>query len=540
MFAAIFAVLFGLSLLPGRKPLCVRFAERISEGILPDGAIAYCRRLTWVWFGILTFLTLSNVACVLWVRPAVGPRFGWAACLVPTFYALLVIPLVFFVEGRIRRRRFSVTFHTSGSTGGPKTIVKTFESMAKETAAHCRRIRRSPWFAQAGDVRFVTTIDHGHFYGALWRGLVPKALGLPCDPELVRSPESLLAKMAEAKSVFLVTTPSFLDRFTAYAGDYSVPRNCVEIVTSGALLTRDVALRTKAVFGLAPLEVFGSTETGGVALRRQSETPVADGFDWEVMEGVRISDDGGRIAVESPYCFRRRYTMGDGAAISPDARRFRLLGRMDRLVKINEERVNLAEMEEKVAALGFREVALAKLEGAHGPYLGAVLVAAADGVEKPAVELRRLMLPVFPKGTVPKRFRYVRAIPRNPQGKAVAAEIVRILESGLVEPQFLACRRGSDFFEGDVRFDPSAAYFQGHFPGFPLLPGVVQIGLAVRYAKETFAVQGALREVRRMKFKTVIRPGDRVRIRLDRTGDGQVSYLFAKGEATCSQGVLVF
>ena len=48
MISLLFAVMFGLSLLPGRKPLCQRFAERISDGIMPDGAEAYCRTLTWV------------------------------------------------------------------------------------------------------------------------------------------------------------------------------------------------------------------------------------------------------------------------------------------------------------------------------------------------------------------------------------------------------------------------------------------------------------------------------------------------------------
>ena len=33
MLSAVFAVLFGLSLLPGRTPLCRRFAERISGGV---------------------------------------------------------------------------------------------------------------------------------------------------------------------------------------------------------------------------------------------------------------------------------------------------------------------------------------------------------------------------------------------------------------------------------------------------------------------------------------------------------------------------
>ena len=58
MISILFAALFGWSLLPGHRPLCLRFADRISDGILPDGAVAYCRRLTWVWL----FVLLANGA----------------------------------------------------------------------------------------------------------------------------------------------------------------------------------------------------------------------------------------------------------------------------------------------------------------------------------------------------------------------------------------------------------------------------------------------------------------------------------------------
>ena len=64
MISAVFAILFGVSLLPGRKPLCLRFAERISDGIMPDGAEAYCRRLTWVWFAVLLANAAASVAVV--------------------------------------------------------------------------------------------------------------------------------------------------------------------------------------------------------------------------------------------------------------------------------------------------------------------------------------------------------------------------------------------------------------------------------------------------------------------------------------------
>ena len=65
MLSAIFAMMFAGSLLPGRTPLCLAFAERISGGIMPDGAETYCRRLTWVWFAILTFNAMLSCCLVL-------------------------------------------------------------------------------------------------------------------------------------------------------------------------------------------------------------------------------------------------------------------------------------------------------------------------------------------------------------------------------------------------------------------------------------------------------------------------------------------
>ena len=119
MISAVFAILFGVSLLPGRKPLCQRFAERISDGIMPEGAEAYCRRLTWVWFVLLA----ANAATAMAVAAVFGPWIG-SAVAIPL--SAIVVGGTFAVEGCVRARRFSVSFHTSGSTAAPKTIVKTF------------------------------------------------------------------------------------------------------------------------------------------------------------------------------------------------------------------------------------------------------------------------------------------------------------------------------------------------------------------------------------------------------------------------------
>lgn len=542
MLSAIFAILFGVSLLPGRKPLCLRFAERISGGIMPEGAVQYCRRLTWIWFAILLALTAFNVSVALAIgRSGNGSWAQYLSFALP----LAVVPLVFLVEGRIRRRRFSVAFHTSGSTGGPKTIVKTFENLAREVAFH-RDTYAALFPSQvSGKPTFLCTIEPLHMYGTLWRVMLPEALGCEVDPEVIMTPESLVSKMKTAERVFLVTTPSFLDRFTSYASGYDVPQNCVEITTSGSLLAPDVAARTERVFGMAPREIFGSTETGGIASRRQSAEARAKGdVRWEVFSPVRISpassgiDGISRLEVRSPFSLTPKYTMGDGVEIAPDGRSFRLLGRMDRLVKINEERVNLAEMEAKVKALGFDDCAITTLEGTHGTHLGC-LIATSRPNPPSALEMRKLTLPIFPKGTIPKKFRFTRELPRNAQGKVLACEVRGTLESALVEPSVSDEQRTESEYSAKLVFQADAPYFDGHFEGTPILPGVAQVGLAIRYSR-LIGSSGELKCAKKVKFTHIIQPGDEVDFTVVRKEPCEFSYTYKLKDAVCSSGVLQF
>lgn len=387
---------------------------------MPDGAIGYCRRLTWIWFLLLLACSLSNI----WLSSVHG-RIGFV---IASIFTPLVIVCTFAIEKHVRRRRFSVTFHTSGSTSAPKTIIKTFESLAKEVAFHRDRLPITH------DVTFLSTVEWGHMYGKLWCDMLPKAAGCKCDPEVILSPETLISNMADAQKVFLVTTPSFLKRFCAYADQYDIPQNCAFITTSGSLLDAETSHAAKRVFGVAPMEIFGSTETGGVATRVQDGA--ASRYDWEVFSPVKVrSSPDGRLVVRSPFSYMKEYVMGDGVELAPDGRRFKLLGRKDRLVKIAEQRVSLPEMEERMRSLDcIEDVALVALDGEKGAYLGAVVVSADRSVhcgdgskgaadQQAALALRKLLIPIFPKGTVPKRYRFVDELPRNAQGKVLASSL---------------------------------------------------------------------------------------------------------------------
>ncbi len=534
--SAFLSLAFGLSLLG--RPLCLVAAEAMPPHLLPDGAEAYCRRLTVLWCLVLAANGLVATATVF------APRWVWFAWNCALSYGLMASVLL--GERIVRRRVFATTFHTSGSTATPKTIVKTFESLAAEVALH-----RDATVADALADRpvFLATIEPGHMYGMLWRVLLPKAANCAVDPEIILTPESLLAKMRAAKSVFLVTTPSFLERFCAYSDQYDVPQNAVEIVTSGALLASAVSAAAKRVFGRAPLEIFGSTETGGVAWRRQGEESASDGFDWTVLAPVKVaSAPDGRLVVDSPFSCAKGFTMGDGVELSPDKRRFRLLGRLDRLAKIAEQRVSLPEMEARMRTVdGIREAALVKLDGPHGPFLGAVVVPdlanrTPSELRKRALalELRKRLLPVFPRGTVPRKYRFAHELPRNAQGKIREAELKRMLDSSWGEPFVLNEQRFANGWEADLVFDPDALCFQGHFPNFPVLAGVVQLGTAHHFAEQLLRREIVVRTVRKMKFSGVVRPAEVVHLSLTVPGDGAVSYVYRKRDTVCASGVMEF
>ena len=60
--------------------------------------------------------------------------------------------------------------------------------------------------------------------------------------------------------------------------------------------------------------------------------------------------------------------------------------------------------------------------------------------------------------------------------------------------------------------DADLQAFQGHFPGHPVLPGVVQVDWAIRFGTRAFGDLGGFRGIDQLKFQALIRPGDVVEL----------------------------
>jgi len=108
-------------------------------------------------------------------------------------------------------------------------------------------------------------------------------------------------------------------------------------------------------------------------------------------------------------------------------------------------------------------------------------------------------------------------------------------------PTLIREQREAERAELDIRVEADNPWFQGHFPRFAILPGVVQIGWAEHFVRERYAFGPALRALEQVKFKRPILPGTELTLVLkpDLAAE-KVRYEYRGAETSYSGGVLCF
>lgn len=97
-----------------------------------------------------------------------------------------------------------------------------------------------------------------------------------------------------------------------------------------------------------------------------------------------------------------------------------------------------------------------------------------------------------------------------------------------------------EHFESELTFPASEPFFKGHYPGRPVTPGVMLIDRAVKAAERMLGRDFALRSLRKVKFSRPVLPDEPVSLKLERRGEGEISYLFSRNGEPCASGILVF
>jgi acyl-coenzyme A synthetase/AMP-(fatty) acid ligase len=311
---------------------------------------------------------------------------------------------------------------TSGSTGEPTKVYRTIRNIEAELD-----VLDSLFGESIGDGRIYSTVSHEHVYGLLFRLLWPLVTKRAFATYNFEYPENLLSDVSANGA--LVTSPALLKRIghldEADAGNWRI------VFSSGGLLPDYAAVDSTRLLGTCPVEVLGSTETSGVAWRKQEKHGASEV--WHTLPEVRVrQDEEGFLEVSSPFIgLSNWHRMGDKVRLESN-RSFELLGRGDHIVKIEEKRVSLAEIEQRAIELtDVTDAAATSLEDGARQFVGLAVqlsdagkeILEKQGRKDLGQKLRQALGNKLDPVAVPKKLRYVDAIPVNPQGKRQPAEI---------------------------------------------------------------------------------------------------------------------
>jgi len=424
---------------------------------------------------------------------------------------------------------------TSGSTGEPTAIGKCLRQLASEVEA-----LEAAFGAELGDAQVHGTVSHQHIYGLLFRVLWPLAAGRPIAPRAF-FPEDMVSAMSGQPSL-LVASPAHLRRLPAQLAWNALRGHVRAVFSSGGALPAEAALQARELLGVAPTEIYGSSETGGIAWRRwDAELPA-----WSPLPGVEWRLAQERLEVRSPHLPDARWWRSEDRA-GADGAGFRLLGRADRIVKIEERRVSLDALEKQLllhpAVEAVRVFALADTRSV----LAAAIVPSEagwrqlhdDGRRALSIALGRHLAGSHDAVTRPRRWRFVEALPTDAQGKVTTTLLTALFRPQLPVPRWTTREPAHAMLELDL--DAELAVFDGHFPQAAILPGVAQLHWAVHYAREVFTLPPRFVRMEALKFQRVARPGDRLTLQLEwRAERATLQFAYVSAHGPHASGRVVF
>lgn len=307
---------------------------------------------------------------------------------------------------------------TSGSTGKPKAVLQRMTEFELDN-----EFVFSKWGDEFLKRKNVSTLSQHHIYGFLFTIALPFAAGVPMRRSRIEFPAEF-TKLDDVEYM-IIAVPAFLKR-TVESEDKLPLKNCF-IFTSGGVLTPEVAKRTDEVFGFWPMEVYGSTETSGIAYRQSK-----NGLEWTPFDNAQIwLNDLGCLVIKSPYIKDPAgFATGDLVEIYPDGR-FIMKGRADSIVKIEEKRISLTEVENRILQSGLVKDVCVVAMSDRRQYLAAAMVFNDEGQKKFEgmkkfdinMYFHNYLIQFFENVVLPKKWRYLEALPVDLQGKKKKLEI---------------------------------------------------------------------------------------------------------------------
>ena len=442
-----------------------------------------------------------------------------------------------------------IILHTSGTTGVPTAIHKPLCCLEAEISDAAKVLAPAPGLMTHA------TVPPYHIYGFIYRVLWPLSTNRPFAGGMISYPEELISAAKADSGGMLISSPAFLRRALPALDLEQLKTLLGPVMSSGGPLPPTVAAAYNTVLVYPVTEVFGSTETGGIAVRTvtNADAPPL----WQPLPSVevRLDPEHDVLAIRSPMLPDDSWALSsDRVNLQPDGR-FELKGRADRVVKIEENRVSLPEVEQRLNECPSVELArVIPLVGDDGKrqILGAVIEPSTAGWKilansgKPALRTTCLdaLRPYLAAVVLPRKWRFVNRIPEDERGKTSNAALVSLFEEQQgrnVEPIVTDRHERENGVTLHFRLPKDLFYFDGHFEGAPILAGVVQIDWAIEFAMEHFSIPTGFKRIETLKFFKILMAGDAPRLNLDYDREtARLRFDYGIGDTKHSSGRIVF
>lgn len=447
-----------------------------------------------------------------------------------------------------------IEIFTSGSSGKPLAIPKTLKQLSQEINS-----LEQLWGGELKTSNIVSTVSHQHIYGLLFRVLWPICAQRAFHRFNFEFIEDLANNLDSINSFTLISSPTHLSRLPQGLEKTSLRHLIKTVFSSGAPLQLEDSQRANEFFKTDINEVFGSSETGGIAWRQQHNEKYKC---WKTLPNVvfKIDQNSGCLNIQSPHLPSGNWYLTSDLAQALDQQSFKLLGRSDKIVKVEGKRLSITAMEDcLVEQTCVEEARIIVLKNEHSnnkrSEICAALVLNQEGRETLAKlgrlqftkQLKAILLQKFERPLLPRRWRFVDAFNRNSQSKVLHQNLTYLFMQKIphvILPVIIATEQENDSSVViDLIVPKELRYFDGHFNQHPILPGVVQTHWAEHYAREHFGFSENFTGLSNIKFQQIISPGQQAKLALtliEKNDTATISFTYSSSVGKHASGKLTF
>jgi acyl-coenzyme A synthetase/AMP-(fatty) acid ligase len=321
------------------------------------------------------------------------------------------------LESKPSSRTELLKIFTGGSTGAPQAWSKTAANIFGEGVFLARN------YEVTAEDCIVATIAPYHIYGLLFSVVLPLVSSATIVDETPSFPNEIVSVAHKHGASILVSVPAHY----RVIQDKKIPLRLA--FSSAGMLDRETNTQFSANNQAGIIEVYGSTETGGIATRNSSQGeefftsfPVVD---WKAQDQ--------RLMVKSPFISPELLADADYFSASDrieaiDETRFSLKGRADTITKVGGKRVDLDEISlliKSCSGVSDCVVVALKDSGGREHRIGALI----QGDQVEIATIRKHLTDSLEPYAQPRRMSLIKSIPVKNNGKYDWPAITRLLEN---------------------------------------------------------------------------------------------------------------